>query len=73
MLEKARSEMERAAALAPTVAEPHLHLGWIHALRGEEAAATESFNQVLKLDPTNNGYRNYVGLWFAEVARKREG
>ena len=72
-LAKARAEMERAAALAPTVAEPHLHLGWIHAQRGDASAATEEFNRVLKLDPTNNRYRDYVGLWFAEVAKKRAG
>ncbi|MBI3811648.1 MAG: O-antigen ligase family protein [Nitrospirae bacterium] len=72
-MEKARSEMELAAALAPTTAEPHLHLGWIHAQRGEDAAATEEFHQVIRLDPTNNAYQQYVGRWFAGIGKKREG
>lgn len=69
-LANARAEMERAVALAPMSAEPHLHLGWIHAQRGEDAAATEEFHHVVKLDPTNNGYRHYVALWFAEMGKE---
>lgn len=64
-LEAARSELARAVAAAPTLAEPHLHLGWIHAQLGETTEATAEFNRVLKLDPTNNHWRHYVGLWFA--------
>lgn len=65
LLGRAKSEMERAAALAPTNAEPHLHLGWMAARRGETAGATEEFNRVLALDPTNPLFQHYVGLWFA--------
>jgi tetratricopeptide (TPR) repeat protein len=68
-LPAARSEMERAAALAPTLAEPHLHLGWIHAQLAEKDAATEEFSRVLKLDPTNPLYQHYVGLWFAATGQ----
>jgi len=68
-LPAARSEMERAAALAPTLAVPHLHLGWIHAQLRETDAATEEFDRVLKLDPTNPLYQHYVGLWFAATGQ----
>jgi len=65
----ARSEIERAAALAPTLAEPHLHLGWIHAQRRQTADAMAEFDRVLKLDPTNPLYQHYVGLWFAATGQ----
>jgi O-antigen ligase len=68
-LPAARSEIERAAALAPTLAEPHLHLGWIHAQLRETDAAMEEFDRVLKLDPTNPLYQHYVGLWFAATGQ----
>jgi Flp pilus assembly protein TadD len=68
-LPTARSEMENAAALAPTLAEPHLHLGWIHAQRRETDAAMEEFDRVLKLDPTNPFFQHYVGLWFAATGQ----
>jgi O-antigen ligase len=68
-LPTARSEMERAAALAPTLAEPHLHLGWIHAQLRETDAAMEEFNRVLKLDPTNPLFQHYVGLWYAATGQ----
>ena len=68
-LPAARSEMALAAALAPTLAEPHLHLGWIHAQLRETGAAMEEFNRVLKLDPTNPLYQHYVGLWFAATGQ----
>jgi O-antigen ligase/Tfp pilus assembly protein PilF len=68
-LAPARSEMERAAALAPTLAAPHLDLGWIHAQLGETSEATEEFGRVLKLDPTNPLYQHYVGLWFAATGQ----
>ncbi|MBI3596538.1 MAG: O-antigen ligase family protein [Nitrospirae bacterium] len=69
VLPAARSEIERAAALAPTLAEPHLHLGWIRAQLRETASATEEFNRVLKLDPTNPLFQHYVGLWFAATGQ----
>jgi O-antigen ligase len=68
-LASARSEMERAAAIAPTMAAPHLHLGWIAARNGDAAAATEEFDRVLSLDPTNPHYQRYVGLWYAATGR----
>ncbi len=64
-LAEAGAAMERAASLAPTVAEYRLHLGWIEARRGNAAAATAQFERVLSLDPTNHRWRHYVGLWFA--------
>lgn len=70
-LTEARTEMMRAAALAPTSAEPHLHLGWLEARRGDASAATEEFNRVLRLDPTNPVYRRYVGRWFDAMEKER--
>jgi O-antigen ligase len=70
-LAEARSEMVRAAALAPTAAEPHLHLGWLDARRGDASAATEEFNRALRLDPTNPVYRRYVGQWLAAMGKER--
>jgi O-antigen ligase len=64
-LEPARAEILRAIESAPTVAEYHLHLGWIEAKSGRPDAATAEFDRVLELDPTNNNYRHYVGLWYA--------
>jgi tetratricopeptide (TPR) repeat protein len=64
-LSESRSEMERATELAPTLAAPHLHLGWIRAQLRETDAATQEFGRVLKLDPTNPLYQHYVGLWYA--------
>ena len=72
-LESARSEIAKAAALGPTLAEPHLHLGWIHAQRGEEEAATEEFRRVMRLDPTNNAYRQCVGRWFSAIGKPPDG
>lgn len=69
-IDKARSEMERAVSLAPTLAEPRLHLGWIHTQLLNNQAATDQFNEVLRLEPTNNSYRHYAGLWFAAIDKK---
>jgi len=68
-LSTARSEMDRTAALVPTLAEPHLHLGWIRARSGDDAGADGEFERVLALDPTNPVYLHYVGLWFAATGR----
>lgn len=66
-LESARADLDRAVRLSPTVAEYHLHLGWIDAMRGRREAATAEFQKVLDLDPTNAEWQHYIGLWYAGI------
>lgn len=41
----------RALQVAPAVAKTHMHLGHIHALRGETLRAVSCYEQAIKLDP----------------------
>ncbi len=71
-LQSAGDELEMAIERSPTVAEYHLHLGWVYAQQRQGEKATAEFAKVLKLDPTNASWRYYTGLWFAGIGEKEK-
>lgn len=54
---KAVAELEAAASLQPTLAEPHLFMGRCYALLGSKGEARRAFLRALALDPSDNGAR----------------
>lgn len=71
-LQLAEEELQMAIEQSPTIAEYHLHLGWVYAQQKRGEKATAEFAKVLKLDPTNANWRHYVGLWFAGIGEKEK-
>lgn len=71
-LHLAERELQMAIERSPTVAEYHLHLGWVHAQQNRWPEASAEFAKALGLDPTNASWRYYTGLWFAGIGEKEK-
>ncbi|GIX25108.1 MULTISPECIES: type IV pilus biogenesis/stability protein PilW [Caldimonas] len=59
----ALNEVRQALALQPNMADAHNLAGLIHAALGQAAAAEDSFNRAMQLDPRDGGVVHNYG-WF---------
>ena len=68
--ELTRSQAQRALAIAPGLAEPHLWLGYVYrTLDWNWAAAAAEFQQVLEADPTNVDAMMFSGTLYKTLAQ----
>jgi protein O-mannosyl-transferase len=72
MLEKKRYQdaeayLQKAIALRPRFAAPHVHLGGVYAAEGNKARAEREFRRAVEIYPLSNQARNALGKFYLDA------